>query len=179
MTALRFFNLHCVSNTLFKCSTKPPLGYKHTEILQNSGLLMPALIAFGCWYRKLAFRPKPQTTNLGISVSHDSSPPSNPADMIASGFSAAPVSKFLFFSLITSSILVSITDTKHLFYIQVLPHLYRYKQLWRLLIWQVKSAPPPSQAHPPPLLLQIPVPDSTMKTLRQPIQTRPNSSSQQ
>lgn len=57
--------------------------------------------------------------------------------MLASGFTAAPVSQFLFFGVITSSILVSITDVKYLFYIQVVPHLWQYKQAWRLLIWQV------------------------------------------
>ena len=60
--------------------------------------------------------------------------------MIASGFTAAPVSQFLFFGVIASSILVSITDTKYLFYIQVIPHLWQYKQAWRLLIWQVNLA---------------------------------------
>ncbi len=60
--------------------------------------------------------------------------------MIASGFTAAPVSQFLFFGVIASSILVSITDTKYLFYIQVVPHLWQYKQAWRLLIWQVSLA---------------------------------------
>lgn len=57
--------------------------------------------------------------------------------MIASGFTAAIVSQCLFFGVIASSILVSITDTKYLFYIQVVPHLWQYKQAWRLLIWQV------------------------------------------
>ncbi|KAL8716897.1 MAG: hypothetical protein Q9225_005808 [Loekoesia sp. 1 TL-2023] len=56
--------------------------------------------------------------------------------MLASGFTAAPVSKFLFFGTIVSSILVSVTDSKYLFHIQLLPHLWRYKQYWRLLIWQ-------------------------------------------
>ena len=60
--------------------------------------------------------------------------------MIASGFTAAPVSQFLFFGVIASSIVVSITDTKYLFYIQVIPHLWQYKQAWRLLIWQVNLA---------------------------------------
>ena len=60
--------------------------------------------------------------------------------MIASGFTAAPVSQFLFFGVIASSILVSVTDTKYLFYIQVVPHLWQYKQAWRLLIWQVSLA---------------------------------------
>ncbi|KAF6237776.1 hypothetical protein HO173_003977 [Letharia columbiana] len=56
--------------------------------------------------------------------------------MLASGFTAAPVSQCLFFGVIASSILVSITDTKYLFYIQVVPHLWQYKQAWRLLVWQ-------------------------------------------
>ena len=60
--------------------------------------------------------------------------------MIASGFTAAPVSRFLFFGVIASSIFVSITDTKYLFYIQIVPHLWQYKQAWRLLIWQVNPA---------------------------------------
>ena len=60
--------------------------------------------------------------------------------MIASGFTAAPVSRFLFFGVIAASIFVSITDTKYLFYIQVVPHLWEYKQAWRLLVWQVSLA---------------------------------------
>lgn len=57
--------------------------------------------------------------------------------MLASGFTSAGVSQSLFFGIIASSIVVSITDTKYLFYIQVVPHLWRYKQLWRLLTWQL------------------------------------------
>lgn len=56
--------------------------------------------------------------------------------MLSSGFTSAPISKVLFFATIVSSLLVSITDTKHLFHIQLFPHLLRYRQLWRLLIWQ-------------------------------------------
>ncbi len=56
--------------------------------------------------------------------------------MLASGFTAASVSKWLFFGTMVSSILVSITDTKYLFHIQLVPHLARYRQFWRLLIWQ-------------------------------------------
>ncbi len=56
--------------------------------------------------------------------------------MLASGFTSAPVSRVLFFGVIASSILASITDTKYLFYINVVPHLWRYKQFWRLLAWQ-------------------------------------------
>lgn len=56
--------------------------------------------------------------------------------MLASGFTGAPVSRVFFFGIIASSILASITDTKYLFYINVMPHLWRYKQFWRLLVWQ-------------------------------------------
>jgi hypothetical protein len=57
--------------------------------------------------------------------------------MLTSGFSNAPVSKAFLFCIIASSILVSITDSKHFFYIQIYPHLWKYRQIWRLLIWQV------------------------------------------
>ncbi|KAL8693264.1 MAG: hypothetical protein Q9218_001865 [Villophora microphyllina] len=56
--------------------------------------------------------------------------------MLASGFTAAPVSRYLFFGIIVSSIFVSITDTKYLFHIQLIPHIWRYRQFWRLLVWQ-------------------------------------------
>jgi len=56
--------------------------------------------------------------------------------MLTSGFTNAPVSKVLLFSVVASSVLVSISDTKYLFYIQVVPHLWRYRQAWRVLLWQ-------------------------------------------
>ncbi|KAI9788287.1 MAG: hypothetical protein M1835_002369 [Candelina submexicana] len=56
--------------------------------------------------------------------------------MLASGFADARVSKYLLFSIVASSIIASITDSKYLFHIQVASHLWRYKQIWRLLIWQ-------------------------------------------
>ncbi|KAI9714277.1 MAG: hypothetical protein M1820_000237 [Bogoriella megaspora] len=56
--------------------------------------------------------------------------------MLASGFTNAPVSKLLVFGIGATSILASITDTKHYFFIQVVPHLWGYGQLWRLLVWQ-------------------------------------------
>ena len=59
--------------------------------------------------------------------------------MLSSGFTNAPISKLLLFGTIASSIIVSITDSKYLFYIQVVPHLWQYKQAWRLLIWQVSA----------------------------------------
>lgn len=56
--------------------------------------------------------------------------------MLASGFTAAPVCRVLLFGLIASSVLASVTDTKYMFYITVVPHLWQYKQFWRLLVWQ-------------------------------------------
>ncbi|KAI9821454.1 MAG: hypothetical protein M1832_003300 [Thelocarpon impressellum] len=56
--------------------------------------------------------------------------------MLSSGFHNAAVSRFLVFSVVASSILVSITDVKHLFPVHVVPHLWRYKQLWRVVTYQ-------------------------------------------
>ncbi|KAL8946560.1 MAG: hypothetical protein Q9222_007059 [Ikaeria aurantiellina] len=56
--------------------------------------------------------------------------------MLASGFTAAPISKSFCFGLTISSILASVTDTKYLFHIQLVPHIWRFKQFWRLLVWQ-------------------------------------------
>ena len=87
------------------------------------------------------------TLNLEASCTKPLYPPTA---MIASGFTAAPVSQLLFFGVIAFSILVSITDTKYLFYIQVVPHIWQYKQAWRLLIWQVNLAlfNPPNSSFP-------------------------------
>lgn len=60
--------------------------------------------------------------------------------MLSSGFTNAPVTKYAIVSLIVSSIAVSIGDVKYLFYIQVVPHLWRYMQVWRLVGWQVSLA---------------------------------------
>jgi hypothetical protein len=57
--------------------------------------------------------------------------------MLSSGFTHAPVSKVLLFGLLAASTIVSITDSKHLLPIQVVPHLWPYKQVWRLFTWQV------------------------------------------
>lgn len=62
--------------------------------------------------------------------------------MLSSGFNNAPISKILVGSLIASSIVVSIADLKYLFYINVVPHLWQYKQAWRLLVWQVRFVGP-------------------------------------
>ena len=55
---------------------------------------------------------------------------------MSTGFADAPVSRSLVYGLVGASILVSITDVKHYFYIQVDPHLWRYHQIWRILIYQ-------------------------------------------
>jgi len=57
--------------------------------------------------------------------------------MYSSGFKDAPVSRTLVFGLVASSILVSVLDVKHYFYIQVDPHIWKYHQLWRVLIYQL------------------------------------------
>lgn len=57
--------------------------------------------------------------------------------MLASGFTNATVSRNLIIFIVVSSILASITDTKYYFWIAVKPHLRDYRQLWRLLTWQL------------------------------------------
>jgi len=57
--------------------------------------------------------------------------------MLSSGFANAPVSRSLAYGIVAASILSSITDTKHYFYIQVDPHLWRYHQLWRIFTYQL------------------------------------------
>lgn len=56
--------------------------------------------------------------------------------MLTTGFSNAPVSRSLVYGIVAFSILASVTDTKHYFYIQVDPHLWRYRQLWRIFAFQ-------------------------------------------
>lgn len=57
--------------------------------------------------------------------------------MLSTGFADAPVSRSLVFGIVGASILASITDTKHYFYIQVDPHLWRYYQAWRIITYQL------------------------------------------
>ncbi|KAH9840345.1 DSC E3 ubiquitin ligase complex subunit 2-like [Teratosphaeria destructans] len=57
--------------------------------------------------------------------------------MIASGFTNAPVTKYLIIGVVLSALLASITDTKYFFWIEVRPHLLDYGQFWRLLTWQL------------------------------------------
>lgn len=57
--------------------------------------------------------------------------------MLSSGFTNAPVAKFLVIYAVVSSIGLAIFDVKHLANIQVQPHLWQYGQFWRILVWQV------------------------------------------
>jgi len=56
--------------------------------------------------------------------------------MQTSGFTNAPVSQFLLYYLVLSSVIVSISDVKFYFHVQIVPHLWNWGQWWRLLIWQ-------------------------------------------
>src|ERR1700712_5896362 len=57
--------------------------------------------------------------------------------MLSTGFTDAPVTRSLVYGIVAASILVSITDSKHYFYILVDPHLWRYHQLWRIFTYQL------------------------------------------
>ncbi|PGH18604.1 hypothetical protein AJ79_00383 [Helicocarpus griseus UAMH5409] len=57
--------------------------------------------------------------------------------MISSGFTNAPITKYALVFIVVSSIFASVADVKYLLYIQVVPHLWNYKQIWRLAVWQV------------------------------------------
>jgi len=57
--------------------------------------------------------------------------------MLSTGFANAPVSRSLAYGIVAASILASILDVKHYFYIQVDPHLWRYHQLWRIFTYQL------------------------------------------
>lgn len=52
-------------------------------------------------------------------------------------FTNAPVTRLLVLGLVSASILVSVLDIKHYFYILIDPHIWRYRQLWRLLAYQL------------------------------------------
>lgn len=49
----------------------------------------------------------------------------------------APVSRFLLITLIGGSITASLLDVKHYFYIVLDVHIWRYRQFWRLLAYQL------------------------------------------
>ncbi|RMJ21793.1 hypothetical protein PHISP_07342, partial [Aspergillus sp. HF37] len=57
--------------------------------------------------------------------------------MHSPGLTNAPTTKLLLIYLLTSSIALSILDSKHLACIHVSPHLWPYAQFWRALVWQV------------------------------------------
>ncbi|PWW79932.1 hypothetical protein C7212DRAFT_349875 [Tuber magnatum] len=56
--------------------------------------------------------------------------------MQQSGFRSAPVSQALLYFIVASSLLASILNIKHYFHIQIIPHLWVYRQVWRIFIWQ-------------------------------------------
>jgi hypothetical protein len=58
--------------------------------------------------------------------------------MEGSGFKDTPVSQAIVFWIIGASIMVSLTDTKYYVHLQVVPHIWTWKQYWRVLIWQVR-----------------------------------------
>jgi len=57
--------------------------------------------------------------------------------MLTSGFKYTPISQLLVLLVVVASILASITDTKYYFYIQVVPHLWVWRQFWRILVWPI------------------------------------------
>lgn len=59
------------------------------------------------------------------------------SNMLTSGFKYTPVSRLLLITVVITSIVASITDTKYYFYVQVVPHLWVWHQFWRILTWQV------------------------------------------
>ncbi|KAH9864148.1 hypothetical protein J1614_010082 [Plenodomus biglobosus] len=57
--------------------------------------------------------------------------------MISSGFTNAPVSQFLVFSVVIGALLATVTDTRYYLHIHVVPHIWSYGQFWRFLTWQI------------------------------------------
>ncbi|KAF2178346.1 hypothetical protein K469DRAFT_676067 [Zopfia rhizophila CBS 207.26] len=57
--------------------------------------------------------------------------------MITSGFTNAPVSRFLVFSTVIGALIASLTDTRYYFHIEVVPHIWNYGQFWRVLTWHL------------------------------------------
>ncbi|KAF2866917.1 hypothetical protein BDV95DRAFT_503978 [Massariosphaeria phaeospora] len=56
--------------------------------------------------------------------------------MISSGFTNAPVSRFLVFSTVVAALATSLTDSRHYLNILVVPHVWGYGQFWRFAVWQ-------------------------------------------
>ncbi|KAJ4381810.1 hypothetical protein N0V86_003175 [Didymella sp. IMI 355093] len=55
--------------------------------------------------------------------------------MISSGFTNAPVSQFLVLGTVIGSLVASLTDTRYYLPIAVVPHIWGYGQLWRVVTW--------------------------------------------
>ncbi|KAF3187889.1 hypothetical protein TWF225_004103 [Orbilia oligospora] len=56
------------------------------------------------------------------------------------GFTHTPISQFFVYYLVIAAVLISVSDYKYLFHIQIIPHLWRWGQWWRVLIWQFSYA---------------------------------------
>lgn len=67
---------------------------------------------------------------LGAEPCHDSFPSTM-------SFTNTPVSRLLVLGVIAGSIAASLLDVKHYFYIIIDTHLWRYRQFWRLLAYQL------------------------------------------
>lgn len=52
-------------------------------------------------------------------------------------FTNAPVTRLLVLGLVGASIAASLLDIKHYFYIIIDTHIWRYRQFWRLLAYQL------------------------------------------
>lgn len=52
-------------------------------------------------------------------------------------FTNAPVTRLAVMGLVAGSILASILDVKHYFYILIDTHIWRYRQFWRLMAYQL------------------------------------------
>lgn len=85
----------------------------------------------GKWHSVMLLYDRPLPFQSTSIPKHDS----NNNRMLASGFSNAPLSKYLVMAVVAASLLASITDSKHLFWIMVKPHISDYRQLWRCMTW--------------------------------------------
>ncbi|KAK9350043.1 hypothetical protein V1523DRAFT_356089 [Lipomyces doorenjongii] len=52
------------------------------------------------------------------------------------GFKNAPISKLFITITVSVSIISSIAGIKHYFFLQLVPHIWRWGQWWRLIVWQ-------------------------------------------
>ncbi|KAK6536194.1 hypothetical protein TWF281_000438 [Arthrobotrys megalospora] len=60
--------------------------------------------------------------------------------MQVSGFTHTPISQFFVYYLVIAAVAISVSDYKYLFHIQIIPHLWRWNQWWRILVWQFSYA---------------------------------------